>query len=274
MIHLFVSCVRMSLNGRFVVCTREITISKKSLVGLVIGLSGGFFGGLVGLGGGVIMIPMMTAFAGLTQREAHGTSLVAVVFTGAVGALTYFAHGVVDWKAAVILAASAILFARMGAIYAHAMQEERLKRGFGVFIICMSLLLVIKGWLPGAGEGMTFWPKALVLLFTGVGTGFISGMMGVGGGSVMIPAMVILAGMPQHLAQGTSLLAMVPVGITGAITHYRLGNVHVCLVLGLTLGATAGSFLGGSVAVLVPDFYLKLIFAAIGVWMGVRYVRA
>src|SRR5208283_5244277 len=119
---------------------------------------------------------MMTAFAGLTQREAHGTSLVAVVFTGAMGALTYFSHGDVDWEAALILAASAFLFARMGALYAHSMREKHLKRSFGIFIICVSLLLVGKGLFAGASANISFWPKAIVLLLTGVGTGFVSGM--------------------------------------------------------------------------------------------------
>ena len=242
-------------------------------LGLIIGLSGGFLGGVAGVGGGIVMVPMMTAFAGLAQREAHGTSLVAVVFTGAVGALTYFSHGVVDWKAAVILAASAILFARMGAVYAHSLQEKHLKKAFGIFIICVSVLMIAKGWLPGMRGSPAFWLQVLVLFLTGAATGFVSGMMGVGGGSVMIPAMVILAGMPQHLAQGTSLLAMVPVGITGALTHYRLGNIHAYLVAGLAVGAVAGGFLGGTVANLLPDFSLKLIFACIGIWMGVRYAR-
>jgi uncharacterized protein len=248
-------------------------MDRKGLFGLAIGLAGGFFGGLIGLGGGVVMIPMMTAFVGLSQREAHGTSLVAVVFTGAMGSLTYFQHGSVDWAAALILAASAILFARAGALCAHSMPERHLKRGFGIFIICVSLLLLGKNLLPGA-NATSYWSKVIVLLLTGVGTGFISGMMGVGGGSVMIPAMVILASMPQHLAQGTSLLAMIPIGMIGAFTHYRLGNVRVHLSFGLAAGGIAGSFLGGSVAVMLPDFYLKAIFAAVGVWMGVKYVRA
>jgi len=247
---------------------------RESLLGFVIGLSGGFFGGIVGLGGGVIMIPMMTAFAGLSQREAHGTSLVAVVFTGAIGALTYFSHGLVDWKAALILAAPAVLFARLGAVCAHSMREKQLRRGFGAFMILVSLLLIGKGMIPGTGEYLGFWWKVFVMLLTGVGTGFVSGMMGVGGGSVMIPALVILAGMPQHLAQGTSLLAMVPVGMTGAFTHYRLGNVHAYLSLGLAAGAMAGSFLGGTAAILLSDFVLKVIFALIGLYMGVRYIRA
>ncbi len=248
-------------------------MNKKIVLGLVIGVSGGFFGGLAGLGGGVIMIPMMTAFAGLAQREAHGTSLVAVVFTGAIGALTYFSHGTVDWKAALILAASAMFFARTGAVYAHSLPERSLRRGFGIFIVAVSLLMVAKAWLPGGRGSLAFWPQMVVLLFTGTATGFVSGMMGVGGGSIMIPAMVILAGMPQHLVQGTSLLAMVPVGITGALTHHRLGNVHSHLAIGLAVGAMAGGFLGGTVAHLLPDFYLKVIFACIGLWMGVRYLR-
>ena len=251
----------------------DCEMNKNILLGLVIGVSGGFFGGLIGLGGGVIMIPMMTAFVGLTQREAHGTSLVAVVFTGAAGALTYFSHGTVDWRAALVLAASAMFFARMGAVYAHSLPERSLRRGFGVFIIAVALLMIAKAWLPGASGGLAFWPQMLVLLLTGTATGFVSGMMGVGGGSIMIPAMVILAGMPQHLAQGTSLLAMVPVGVTGALTHYRLGNVHLHLAAGLALGAIAGGFLGGTVAHLLPDFTLKLIFACIGIWMGVKYVK-
>jgi uncharacterized protein len=250
-----------------------VKVGRTSFLGLIFGLAGGFFGGLAGLGGGVIMIPLMTIFGGLSQKQAHGTSLVAVVFTGAIGALTYFSHGVVDWKAAVILAASAMLFARMGALYAHRLPESRLKKGFGIFIMCVSLLLVVRGLLPASTGGLSFWMQAIVLLLTGVGTGFVSGMMGVGGGSVMIPAMVILAGMPQHLAQGTSLLAMIPVGITGAFTHYKLGNVQTSLVLGLVAGAIVGGFFGGTVANLLPEIYMKVIFAIIGVIMGVKYLR-
>jgi uncharacterized protein len=246
---------------------------RQALVGLAIGLAGGFFGGLAGLGGGVVMIPLMTAFAGLSQREAHGTSLVAIVFTAATGALTYFGHGFVDWWAALILAVSAIFFARLGAIYAHSLKEKHLKKGFGIFLICVSLLLISKGLLPGAAKEISLLPKTLVLLLTGIGTGFISGMMGVGGGSLMIPAMVIAVGMPQHLAQGTSLLAMIPIGVAGALTHYRLGNVQARLSLGLGAGRIAGGFFGATVANQLPDTYLKLIFALVGIWMGVNYVK-
>lgn len=91
---------------------------------------------------------------------------------------------------------------------------------------------------------------------------------------MMIPPMVVLAGMPQHLAQGTSLLAMVPISITGAWTHHRLGNVAADLALGLIVGALVGGYFGGTAANLIPDIYLKLLFVAVMVYMARRYIRA
>jgi uncharacterized membrane protein YfcA len=79
-----------------------------------IGLFAGVFGGLLGVGGGVIMIPLMVKTLQLGQHRAHGTSLVAVVFTGLSGALTYAWHGSLDWKAGLVLAVTAIITARSG----------------------------------------------------------------------------------------------------------------------------------------------------------------
>ena len=83
-------------------------------MGLLIGFLGGVFGGLVGLGGGTVMIPLMVGLLKLPQHRAHGTSLVAVFFTGLVGALTYGLQGSLDLKAALFLALTAILTALFG----------------------------------------------------------------------------------------------------------------------------------------------------------------
>ena len=107
----------------------------------------------------------------------------------------------------------------------------------------------------------------------GAFTGFLSGMMGVGGGTIMVPAMVLLLGMPQHTAQGTSLLAMVPASLVGAHTHLRLGNVDQDLALGLVPGVLVGTFLGGELAHVLPEGALRLVFAAVLVWTGWRYAR-
>jgi uncharacterized membrane protein YfcA len=239
----------------------------------LIGLAAGTFGGLVGLGGGVVMIPLMVAILGLRQKEAHGTSLVALVFTGLAGAATYARRGAVDLLAALLLAATATATARTGARCAHALPEWKLKRSFGALLLAVSALLVAKPWLLGGGHAAAL-ARVPVLLGAGLFSGFVSGMMGVGGGSIMVPSMVLLLGYPQVLAQGSSLLAMVPAGAAGAATHWRLGNVVARLLAGLVPGIVVGSILGSSLALRLPETALRVAFGVVLAWTGLRYLRS
>lgn len=243
------------------------------MISLLIGLAAGFFGGLVGLGGGVIMIPLMVGILKMGQHKAHGTSLVAFVFTGISGAVTYALNGSVDIFASSLLASTAIFTARAGARYANALPEWKLKRSFGGFLILVSLLLLLKPYLPHVSRHITGWLEILILLLTGIFTGFLSGMMGVGGGTIMVPSMVLLTGFTQYTAQGCSLLAMVPVGIAGAYTHWRLGNVSASILPGLVPGILIGTYLGGSLAHVLSEGALRIIFSAVLIWTGVRYLR-
>ncbi len=240
---------------------------------LLIGFIAGIFGGLVGLGGGVVMIPLMVGIQKLSQHKAHGTSLVALVFTGIAGAVTYAAKGTVDFTASLLLAVTAVFTARAGAHFAHALAEWKLKRAFGAFLIFVSVLLLLKPYLSHFGEPASGWMKIIVLLLTGIFTGFLSGMMGVGGGTLMVPAMVLLAGFSQHTAQGSSLLAMVPAGGVGAYTHWKLGNVRGDLLPGLIPGIILGTYLGGNLAHILSEGTLRILFAAVLIWTGVRYLR-
>jgi len=237
---------------------------------LLVGLVSGAFGGLVGLGGGVIMIPLLTRFLGLNQHQAHGTSLAALVFTGLTGAHTYWLHGSVDVAAAALLAATAIATASLGALFAHSLPEWQLKGAFGAFLIVVALLLVLKPYYAQYSGSASGWVRVAVLLASGIVAGFFAGLMGVGGGSLMVPAMVLLLGFSQHLAQGTSLLAMVPAGASGAYTHWRLGNVVTGIVPGLIAGIILGTYGGATLAHWLSEASLRLIFAAILIGLGMR----
>ncbi len=240
----------------------------------LIGLLAGAFGGFVGLGGGAITIPFMVDVLKLDQHKAHGTNLVTIIFTGIAGAIMYGLEGNIDLTAAILLAAPAILTTRAGCHFAHSLPEWKLKRSFGYFVIFMSLLLLAKPYLPRIQGMETGWPAAAVLLLTGVFLGFLSGMLGVGGGIIMVPAMVLFMGYTQHTAQGTSLLAMVPIGSVGAYTHWKLGNVKTNILAGMISGILIGACIGGTLAHHFSEGGLRIAFAAILIWTGARYTRA
>lgn len=239
-----------------------------------IGLSAGIFGGLIGIGGGAILIPLMTGILKMKQLKAGGTSLVVIICTGISGAVTYAWKGSVDLMAATLLASLAMLTARAGAYYADALPEWKLKRYFGAFMLMVTMLLLLKPYLfqiSGPAQG---WIKISALLLAGAVTGFLSGMMGIGGGVIMVPAMVLFAGFTQHAAQGSSLLAIVPIGMVGAFTHWRLGNVNTAILPALIPGTLIGTYLGASFAHVLSELFLRILFAAVLLWTGVKYLRA
>ncbi|MCS7187142.1 MAG: sulfite exporter TauE/SafE family protein [Armatimonadetes bacterium] len=237
-----------------------------------IGLLAGLLGGLVGLGGGVLMVPLMVELLKFRQHQAHGTSLVAIVFTGLSGAVAYGFERSVDFVAAIALACTAILTARLGAKFTAVLPEWKLKRSFGAFLLFVALLLALKPYFPHFHFSTTLAGKVFVLLIAGAFTGFLSGMMGVGGGLIMVPVMVLVVGLNQHTAQGTSLLVMVPTGAVGAWTHWKLGHVDWKIAPGLIFGVLIGTSLGARFAHLLPENHLRLIFVAFMVVMSVRYL--
>jgi len=245
------------------------------ILGFVIGLNAGVLGGLIGIGGGMIMIPLMVTFLGMSQHQAHGTSLFAVVFTGLVGAVTYAMHGYVNHFAAAVLAVTAGVMAIIGAQFTQRLSEKALRRTFGLFLIAMSALMLSKPYLPPvAALSVAGWAGVTTLLISGAVVGFLAGLMGVGGGGMMIPVLVLLMGMSQYTAQGTSLAAMVPPAVVGSWTHRRLGNVRKDVLLVLIAGVLAGTCLGGAMAHLVPERELRILFSLVILWVGIRDVLA
>jgi len=169
----------------------------------------------------------------------------------------------------------ALCTVRFGARYCCFLPELQLKRYFGLFLLFISLLLILKPFLPNALAGsLPHWVKWMVLVLLGALTGFVSGMMGVGGGSFMVPMMVLFAGIAQHTAQGISLLAMIPASTLGAWTFWKLGNIRTGILPGLVIGVLMGVYVGGSVAHLIPERELGLLYSTLLVYTASRYLRA
>jgi uncharacterized protein len=237
----------------------------------IIGLIGGLFGGLVGLGGGVVMVPLFTMWAGFSQHEAHGTSLTAVIVTGTVGAWLYGSHGHVNWSSAGWLAASSVVASFITAQYAARIPGATLKKFFGAFLLIVAVMLLVRNQLPLTQDGDTR-PLIWVLLVIGAVAGAIAGLLGVGGGVLLVPLLVLSTGLSQHIAQGTSLAALILTGVTGTLVYARHGHFRKDLLVALLPGVVVGSWVGGHGAIGIPGPTLQLLFAIVLVWLGTRYL--
>ncbi|HRN19525.1 MAG: sulfite exporter TauE/SafE family protein [Trueperaceae bacterium] len=237
---------------------------------IVIGLAGGFFGSMVGLGGAVVIIPLLTGWAKVSQHKAHATSLVAVVFTGLIGAWAYASGGALDWGIAVPVAIAAVITSTFAAAYSARVPAGVLKRIFGLLLIAAAISLIFGLEVSGQGIGGAWRLPAAVLL--GLLSGTLTGLLGIGGGAFIVPLLVLAFGLEQHLAQGTSLAVMIPAGIAGTAVHVSNRRIDARLVLGLIIGVAIGAFGGGKLALLTPERPLQIIFGIILLWTGARYV--
>jgi uncharacterized membrane protein YfcA len=217
------------------------------------------------------MVPLLTGWARLDQHSAHGTSLVGVVFTGLVGGLVYGKGAAVDWQAALLLALGAVPATVLAARSSARIPAAVLRRFFGVFLIANAILLQFKDSFPVTGllDGAY---AAISLVVLGLLVGGLSGLLGVGGGAVMVPGLALGPGFAQQLAQGTSLAAMVPSSAMGAAVHARIGHVRRDVVYPLLGGIAAGSWLGGTSALALPDRTLRVVFSVVLIWLGGRYL--
>ncbi|MBI5170763.1 MAG: sulfite exporter TauE/SafE family protein [Candidatus Eisenbacteria bacterium] len=247
---------------------------RASLTGFVAGLAGGLFG----VGGGILLVPMLTGFFALTQHQAHGTSLAAIGATAIAGLVVYGTHGHVDWVTAATLGFASVFFARLGARGAARVSRSGLTQAFAVFLLVVAIRLF---WKVPAGEGHALFTGPLrlaVALAVGASVGLLSGFLGVGGGILAVPALTLLFGAPQQTAQGTSLAVILVTAPFGALEHHRHGNVVPRLVPWLALGAAAGAPLASMVAQTLPQAALARAFAvflvANAAYMWVRAARA
>ena len=241
-----------------------------------IGLVAGLLSGLFGVGGGTVIVPFLVLFLTFNQRLAAGTSLAAIVPTAAVGVISYALHDSVAWIPALLLAAGAVVGAQIGTWMLPRVSLTVLRWAFVGFLVAVivSLFLVIPSreaelaltWLSGAG-----------LVVLGVVTGVISGLIGVGGGIVVVPALMVLFGTSDLVAKGTSLLMMIPTAVSGTIGNLRRGNVDLAAAAVVGVAACTTTALGAWVATVVDPFVANALFAAylvvIAVQLALRALR-
>jgi len=279
---------------------RKLLIDFVGLALLLLGVFAGFFGALLGVGGGLVVVPFLILFFLLDAHEAIGTSITIIVFTAISGTWAYYRQRRIDWKIGLLAASVTVPGAALGALSTEFLPSRTLGVMFGVFQVLVGVITFRRSVSPASNSrtsgpisggndfksGTGMWNRrivdaggevfeyraktytGLVLLFLG---GFASGFLGIGGGLIVVPIFTLAVGLPMHIAVATSMLTMIFTSVSGVTAHIVLGNVRIEFTLPLVLGALYGTQLGAEAARKLKSRTLERIFAmtvlAIGVWL-------
>lgn len=258
-----------------------------------VGLLVGFASGMVGIGGGVLMVPFLYFFyahpewsgvhipADSQAAVAHATSLFIIVPTAIRGTLKYHEVGLVKWRAALIIAAASMVSAMGGAWLAVRLPADVLRIGFGLLLLASSVQMIL--FEPKAKQrGSRF--VLLGSILTGVLVGLLSALLGVGGGFIAIPMLIYVVGLGLERVAATSLAIIVFASISGVITYMvsgwgspimppgSLGYIHVLAAVPMLIGAAVSVGWGTYANQRLPARWLKRIFATLFAILGIDLV--
>ncbi|MDQ0063172.1 putative membrane protein YfcA [Paenibacillus harenae] len=235
---------------------------------VVLGAVAAIFGSIVGLGGGIIIVPaLMLLGPVLTGGEighatAVGTSLTVLVVTALASTLSYAKRKIVDFKSAWLFFITSGPAAMAGSALTGLLKDGVFQLVFGIFMLLMAGLLIARDYMKpftrewpiqrsftdASGETHSYGYAILPALLIGFGVGLISGLFGIGGGSLFVPLMVLLFRFPPHVATATSMFVIFLSSILGSGMHAFLGETNWLFVLALVPGAWIGGKAGAYIA--------------------------
>lgn len=265
------------------------------LILAVIGLSSGIIGALVGLGGGIILVPAtlfiginLGLIDGITPQTAVGLSVFMMIFTGLASTLSYMKTKTIDYRSGFIFFAGSVPGTLLGAFVNKGLDLPSFNLYFGILLIIISMLLLVQkylkpvSWFVDRGKKRTFIDKmgeshvfgypiwfALLLTF---GVGFASGLFGIGGGSILVPAMILLFLFPPHVAVGTSMFMVFLSAMVNSVTHISLGNVPWLYTIPVVPAAYFGAKLGAMLNQKMKSETLVLALRIILLILGIRSI--
>jgi len=223
--------------------------------------------GAVGIGG-VLLIPALTAFAGLDIHEAMATALFSFIFTGITGTVMFQRRGSIDWRMTTPVCAGAVIFAFLGA-WLNSIT------GGGTLAVILASLMVFAGaytlimWRGLAQPVFHRHERAQRALLLGVGasSGFGSGLTGVGGPAISVPFMVLF-GFPALTTIGTSQVIQIIAAVSGSVGNFQFGTINFRIAAIVTVLEIAGVFAGARIVHAVNAASLRKFVAVLCITVG------
>jgi len=243
---------------------------RRVAIPFLLGAISGALGGLMGVGGGIVLVPLLVHVLDHRQHEAQGISLAFIIVTSLVAAASYYRHASVDVVLAGWLTLGAVPGVIAGSRLAAASPAGRLRVAFGIVVLLTGIRLLASPPRLPVATGAAAWAPPFECAL-GLVVGVFAGLLGVGGGTILVPILVLAQGIDQHTAQGTSLLMIIPVGLVGVWSyakHRRLESEGLpWLLLGGAGGALAGSILAHRIQGPTLTRLFALFMLAVGIQM-------
>lgn len=222
--------------------TIGIALALGAVIGVLLGLLGG--------GGSILAVPALVYVLGLGIEQAIPTSLIVVGTASAVGALPKIRVGQVQWRLAAIFAAGGIPSTFLGTAIGRHLPQPTLLIGFAVVMVVAGIrMLQDKGDVGTAcrvGDSGINWRRcAPRSIPAGILVGLLTGLFGVGGGFLIIPALVLMLGVEMPIAIGTSLLIIVANSAAGVLSHVSQGGINWSITGAFVGTAILGSLIAG-----------------------------
>ncbi len=238
----------------------------QGVLGLASGALVGFSLGLVGGGGSILAVPLMVYVVGVPDAHvAIGTSAIAVAANAAVNLSNHARGGTVRWSCALPFAAAGMIGALLGSVFGKMLDGERLLALFALLMLVIAVLMLKTRARIGLPDVQMSRDNMPAIAGLGLATGTLSGFFGIGGGFLIVPALMLATGMPIMNAVSSSLVAVTAFGLTTAASYAWSGLISWGLAGLFVAGGIAGGLIGTRSARLLSERRgaLNIVFAAV-----------
>ena len=248
------------------------TDTRDRSIGLVvaIGVGAGFLSGMFGVGGGILVVPALVLLLKFDQRLANGTSLGAVLPISISSLVTYWSHDNVDWSMALWLAIGALGGALLGTRWIHVLPRRVLGYLFALMLVATAVRLFIP--MSADGRDAITAVAAVALVLIGLVTGTLAGLLGIGGGVVMVPAMVVFFSELNVVAKGTSVAVIIPTSIMGTWRNWKADNVDLRVAGIVGVAGIVSAVGGGIIADHMSQDVSNILFASLVLVVAMRMI--
>ncbi|MEV0972336.1 sulfite exporter TauE/SafE family protein [Microtetraspora glauca] len=216
-----------------------LTLAGAVVVGLTLGLFGG--------GGSILTVPLLVYLAGVPAKAAIAMSLFVVAVTSAVSAVGHARAGRIRWKTGLIFGVAGMAGAYGGGLIGPHLPSAVLLAAFALMMLATATAMIRGRAVPEQAPAHTDLPIAHVLA-EGVVVGLVTGLVGAGGGFLVVPALVLLGGMPMSMAVGTSLVVIALKSLAGLAGYLQTVHIDWTTALPVTAAAVVGGLVGGQLA--------------------------